>query len=748
MAEPIISADVQHWLRTISQYDSEFKDWERRVKKVIDRYLDRKSVQRKAAKFNILWSNVQTLVPACFSRVPKASVSRRFKDNDPVGRVAAMLLERALQFEIEHYGDFKQAMKTCVQDRFLGGRATTWIRYEPHTATEPGQPDDGLEITEDADEAPNEVLEYECAPVDYVHWRDFGHTVSRTWEEVTAVWRKVYMGRQALIERFGEEVGSKIPLDTKPEDLKRLGNLDGPQDDALAMIYEIWDKASGQAVWLSRSLGEFVDRQPDPLGLQGFWPCPKPLYGTLTSDSLVPVPDLVFYQDQADSCDVLAERISGLVNALKVRGVYDASVPELSRLMSEGSNNDLIPVKNWSAFTEKQGLKGAIDLVDLTPFANALSVCYEAFKEQISQVYQLTGIADIIRGDTDPNETLGAQQIKGQFATLRIRDSQAAVSEFATEILRIKAQLICSKFTPQTIVQIGAADQFGPADQQLVPQALALLKSANERTFRIEVEADSLVQLDENMEKQQRVEFLGAIGSYVEKASQLLQMSPESAPLLVQLLKFGVTAFKVGKSIEGDIDQALDQLREQAKVPRQPPPDPEMVKAQGQMQLEQAKIQGAGQLKQMELQYTDQQQQREVQRDMQLEQWKQQMQAAEVQRQNEIEAQREGLQAQHTAMLKEQELRHAGQLAQLQDEFNRWKTIQDNETKIVVAQIGAAAKAVAPGETPAEDTSEPQVDLIDTIKQALAEAFSSRPDYEVVRGLDGRAMGLKVSRMQ
>ena len=760
MAIKTVEPEVQRWLTTISQYEAEFKDWERRSKRVIDRYLDRKSHQRKAAKFNVLWSNVQTLVPACFSRIPKASVSRRFKDNDPVGRVASLLLERALQFEIEHYADYRQSLTSCVQDRFLGGRGTTWVRYEPHTRD--AGPDDGLQVTEDTDEAPGEVLEYECTPVDYVHWRDFGHSVARTWEEVTAVWRKVYMTKAAVTERFGEEWADKVAYDVKPEDLKRFGNSDGgPVDTSMALVYEIWDKASGEAMWLSKSLGEFLDKRPDPLGLQDFWPCPKPLYGTLTSDSLVPTPDLVFYQDQADACDTLAERITGLITAMQVKGVYDAAVPELRRLFTEGMNNDLIPVNNWAAFAEKQGLKGAIDIVDLTPIFNALTAAYQAFKEQISQIYQITGIADIIRGDTDARETLGAQELKGQFATLRIRDSQKDVAYFATDILRIKAQLICGKFQPETIAELGAADQLSEADQMLLPQAMALLKSANARTFRIEVEADSLVALDENMEKQQRMEFLAAVSGYMEKVVQAVQVAPQAAPLMAQMLKFGVTGFKVGKTLEGAIDQAIDQLQEGAKNPPPKPPDPEQIKGQVAMAIEdkraqtkaqeaQIGAQTAVQTRQLELQFEDQKEQRQAERDMQVEQWKQQMQAAEAERTQALEMQKHELEISHTAALEEQRRVHEAEKLQMQLEFDRWKVIQDNETKIVVAQIAAGAKAEAAEGAEGEEAKEPAEpegpDMGEVIAQAiegLKEAFANRRPYEVIRGPDGRAVRLQ-----
>jgi len=222
----------QDWYNCIAQYERTFKEWEGRADKIVKRYRDdQRSRNNPNSRFNILWSNVQTITPAVFARLPRPDVSRRFRDNDPIGRVASMMLERALEYEIEHYGDYASAMKQCVQDRLLGGRGTSWVRYEPHIVGEAGDeadgaPDDGYQITEDIDEAETEGgihrenqerIEYECAPVDYVHWRDFGLTVARTWEEVTAVWRKVYMGRPALVERFGEELGGKIPLDTKPD---------------------------------------------------------------------------------------------------------------------------------------------------------------------------------------------------------------------------------------------------------------------------------------------------------------------------------------------------------------------------------------------------------------------------------------------------------------------------------------------------------------------------------------------------
>ncbi len=128
----ILQPELEKYLRIIGQYDNEFAKWQARTKKIVKRYRDDSRGQggNEAARFNILWSNVQTLTPAVYAKLPKADISRRFGDNDPVGRVASQLLERAIDFEIEHYPDFRSTMKYDVEDRFLGGRGTAWVRYE------------------------------------------------------------------------------------------------------------------------------------------------------------------------------------------------------------------------------------------------------------------------------------------------------------------------------------------------------------------------------------------------------------------------------------------------------------------------------------------------------------------------------------------------------------------------------------------------------------------------------------------
>ena len=668
-----VNKTYEDWYKVIMGYERTYKRWEARVDRIIKKYKDDSRYDRNPnARFNILWSNVQTIQPAIFARLPRPDVSRRFRDNDPIGRVASMMLERALEFELEHYGDYKSAMNNAVLDRLLGGRGQAWIRYEPHFTAPEGEPDDGFGVTEDSDEAETseakeienpDQIEYECAPIDYVHWRDFGHSVGRTWEEVTSVWRKVYMSRPALVERFGEEMGYQIPLDTKPEDLKQSYK----SDDGLyeALIYEIWDKETGKVFWISKSLGKILDERDDPLELEGFFPCPKPLYATLTTDSLEPIPDFVIYQDQARELDTLCDRIDGLINALKVRGVYDASSSELQRLFSEGENNTLIPVHNWMAFAEKQGMKGAIDLVDITPFATALMSCYQAMEQVKGQIYELMGIADIQRGQTDPNETLGAQIIKSNNAAGRLKTMQHSVVDFATKLLSFKAQVICNFFTDETLLQISGAQQLSPQDQALVPQAIALLRNEAAKNFRIEVTSDSMIYQDEQQEKADRTAFLAAVGGFFQQAVPMVQQVPELAPMAAEMLKFAVTSFKAGKQLEGIIDETADKLRNQAQMNegKPKPPPLEIQKVQMQTQADMQKLQFQAQLEQQKMQL-----------DMQLEKAKQEYQAQENQLKFQLEEQR-------NAMDREMELKVA-----------QMKMLTERNTQVLLAHINNGAK--------------------------------------------------------
>lgn len=594
----------QFWTAEIQSAGKEFEKWEERAHKIVRRYRDdRDAVDSRIRKFNILWSNVQVMKPALYGRMPKPEVSRRFRDADPVGRTAALMLERCLEFEVEQYPDFQRTMRCAVEDRLLPGRGVAWIRYEPHFVgddqtqeiTQVTTPEQPGTITDDE----RNQLEYECAPTDYVHWKDFLHEPARTWEEVSWVARRVYMDVDEGTKRFGD-IFALVPMQS--EDTKRDVETPKHAKKKKGEVWEIWDKTKKQVVWVAKGFDRELDVRPDPLGLEQFFPCPMPLYATVTTGSLVPVPDYCEYQDQAEELDILTARISRLTKAVKVVGVYNAEFIALKRMLQEGVDNELIPVDTWAAFAEKRGLAGAVEFLPMKEVIETLVRLYEAREQAKQIIYETIGISDILRGQSDAGETLGAQQLKAQFGTMRLRQSQEDVARFATDLLRMKAHVICKFFSDETILKMSGVEF--TLDKDLAIQALQLLRGGPLKDFRIEVSADTLAQIDDDKDKAERMELIAATGEYFKNALPLVQSFPQAGALVGELLMFGIRGFKVGKAVEAAFERAMAQIGQALQQQKGPDPveqmklEAEKVKAQG----EQMRMQGEAQILPLKIQ--------------------------------------------------------------------------------------------------------------------------------------------------
>jgi hypothetical protein len=466
-----------------------FDNWQTRAKRIIKRYrAERGDVSENAddlqgSQFNILWSNVQTLMPALLAKVPKPVVERRYLDRDDVGRTASVILERCLTYELDD-GNFLSALKKTVLDRLLPGRGVAWVRYEPKFTPMTGKTQDvsggpqtpSPGVQEATSDAPQEQVANESVVVDYIDWRDFMTSPARTWEEVWWVDKRVYMTRDELVKRFGEK-GKKVTLDWSPIQSSAPGQIsDGSDKQKRGKVHETWNKQDRRVYWWAESYkDELLDEKDDPLGLEGFWPTPKPLFATLTNDSLIPVPDYIEYEDQARELDDLTTRIDALVKTIKACGVYDASVPELKRLFEEGFENELVPCDNMAEFSSKAGASGMghIWMLPIKDMAATLIQLYDA-RERVKQVlYEVTGISDIVRGSASSGgaKTATEQRIKGQFASMRLNDMQAEVARFARDVLRIMGEIIAEHFDPMTMFEISGFEQY--AKEQWPPEVVS-----------------------------------------------------------------------------------------------------------------------------------------------------------------------------------------------------------------------------------------------------------------------------------
>lgn len=621
--KPSALPPVDLWAGEIVAAEEALKKFHERARVVTRKYLDERELLTRSSRwFNIFRANVEIIESALYAQLPKPSVSRKFTDyNDEVGRVAALIIERAITQDLDSPADtFDATMRHCVQDRLVPGLATAWLRLETTTeaaasiAPTPGN---------DADYAsPLLQIAQQKVCVDYIFWSDFLWSPCRVWEERRWVARKAYMDRESLVARFGEELGNAVPLNYSPTGAGQNTQPSTPVEDVLkkACVYEIWDRTTRKVIWYTRGMPRVLDEQDDPLGLEGFEPCPKPMLANVSTSNTVPRPDYYMLQDQYMELDTINNRISMLVRACKVVGTYDKSAIGISRMLTEGTDNTLIPVDNWAMFAEKGGIKGAIDWLPLEMITTALRELNQAREVIKGQIYELTGIADIVRGASKASETLGAQQIKAQFASIRIKKLQDEVARFAGEIMRIKAEIMVKHFDPQILLVKSNIAATG--NDQWVEPALALLKSAEGFEWRIQITSDTLAQADYAAEKQDRLDFMTSVTGFMAQVGPMLQASPESAPVLVGLLKWTVAGFRGARDIEGMLDQALDGLLKQQKEPAaESAPTDGQLKVQGQMQLAQQSAQLDAQARQQDMQLDQQR----AQMDMQFEQQKQQL---------------------------------------------------------------------------------------------------------------------------
>jgi hypothetical protein len=696
---------AKRWLAEIKMYEGEVRDWSKRNDKIIKRYRNERSSNEAALNSNaargfaMFWANVQTLQPTILANPPKANVTRRFKDDDPVARVASQIAERCLDFFIDQEG-YYDTLKCARDDYLLVAQGTIWARYVPRFSEirvplqvsdnpsqyqdEDGNKYDKGDIQEDEQGAytmDRDLDSEECCQ-DYVNWKDFLRTPgARTWAEVTWVGRRAYMDRDALIDRFGPEKGKAVTLDHEPPK-GEWGDKEEKQFFKKGTIYEIWDKASRCVYWVAKnsSMPGLLDKRDDPLKINGFFPCPKPMLGTVTTDKFQPVPDFLMYQDQAQEMDVLTQRIYKLIESIKVKGLFAANIPEFQKLLEDADELDMTPVDQSILAMIGGDMSKSVWFWPIDIMVAALNELITARNVVKQDAYEITGLSDIIRGATDPNETLGAQELKVQSGSIRVRDRQQEMARFIRDGLRIAFDIIFNQFSVDTIKEmcdfanIKEANQPYEPDKPMmghnggpslempaqgmpsgapgVPQApmgqpapmpggptpmpgmlpgvpqgipmqpqlppppmvgdlaIALLQDRAKRQFRIDIETDSTIEIDQNAEKAARSEFVTAVGGFIEQASPVLAQAPEFIPMFGEMLLFAVRGFKAGDQLENVIEKTMESLKKRAEQQAaNPQPNPDQVVAQEktkqiqlQGQIAQQKAQAEGQRDQVELQ--------------------------------------------------------------------------------------------------------------------------------------------------
>lgn len=620
----------KRWEKEMEAADQFLKRFRDQGDKCLKKYTDERGAQAGSPRhgethLNIYWRNTQVMRALLYGKTPSVEVTRKFGDpTDGVARLASEIQERALNCDIERDGEdgYSTVMGEALDDRLHVGLGQARVRYVVEQEEQPGRDailgEDGEELAPAVPSVPKKRSE--DVEVLFIHWRDFAYSPCRIWGENRWVGFRNEMTRKGLNERFlaslmeltgKDEASCRLLIETIPLSAKKANaqgdtpmssdEVDGRARDPWqrAEVWEIWDKESRRVFWWVRGFEVVLDMKPDPLELRSFFPCPRPMMANVTNSSLLAKADYMMLEDLYGEIDSVSRRITLLQRVIRAAGVYDETAGDIAiaRLVNEGGNNEMVPIKNWGRWVEKGGAKGQIDWLPLDIIVNALAQLRDYRTELMSQADQISGMSDIMRGEASAQAATATEQgIKAKFASVRMGALQDEFARFCSDIQRLKGEVMSKHFDARTYIEkSNLMNSFDGQNPQEVLAAIQLLKSQY-ADYRIEVKPDQVAMQDFAQLKAERSEVIQGIAQFISSAAPLAQMLPGSAGFLGELLKWFISGLRGARSIEGELDKAIAQLeaaqKQAALMPRPPaPPDPKLQAAQLKLVGDQQKAQ-------------------------------------------------------------------------------------------------------------------------------------------------------------
>lgn len=595
-----------------------------------------------AITYPLFWSTIKVLHGRIYSQPPKPDVRKRYADSsatqpsvgtggqvggspagspipgpNPSAQPGAMgsqpgagqappvddnklaqCLERALSYTIDTTS-FDADGHMAVNDLLVTALGVGKIEMATETESKPiinpvtqqpvmldedtGQPFDPTIHTGNPIPAMQDVITHQECNLKHFSFSQFHWEPQQHWSNVSWVAFDHWMTKEEIEDQFdvdfeaasGSQDGGSDPGEKKPQATKYKTQY---------RVSEIWDKGEKQRLFLCEdySQGLLQDPEDDPLGLQDFFPCPKPMMLNVRGDDLVPQPDYTYCEALFNYCNNLSNRIAVLTKQIKNIGFYDAGFPELMQLtnITDGS---LIPVANLGARIAalgqigKSGYDALVAAQDNTGKVDVVKALMELGDLAKARIWEIYGVADIQRGDTNPDETATAQNIKAEWANIRVGERIRIVALFFRDVFRIMAEIMAEKFQPEILEQMTGL--------KLTPQEIEVLRSDYGRCYVIDVESDSTIVQDEFAQKQQRIEFLNTVTGYIEKILPAIQQNMLPADLAKELLLFAINTFKDGRQLEQSINQLPGTMQQLASQQQQ------LVQAQQGTKILQTQIQ-------------------------------------------------------------------------------------------------------------------------------------------------------------
>lgn len=421
-------------------------------------------------KTALIHANVEVLKPLIYSDTPQPVVRRRFNGDfktdqtdlmatEAVNRIASYLLDTE---------DFDGAMIGARDDRLIAGRGEATVVYS-------------ASFVDVADPVTGQMVKKktkERVMPRHREWRTVLMCPNMSWEDLPWLAVEHSLTRAKIEKRFGKEKADKMHFNkpglantTKPaEDDDRLNSgvasiAPMNETNALAIspfdtapVMEIWDRESRKVIWWSSCYSaDILDEIDDPLKLDDFYPMPRPLLATTKGRRLTPRPDIRYYEQRAEECEIATKKMREILNVIAVAGLVPASATQEFKELFSGKSQ-LIPVSSWVGLLQKGNITELIQWLPLAPMVAALQALDQIRMRARDAMFEASGVSDVMRAATDPNETLGAQEMKGRFSGMRLSDQQRRMALFALDTLRIMIDVATGLFSTETIAQICGMD--------------------------------------------------------------------------------------------------------------------------------------------------------------------------------------------------------------------------------------------------------------------------------------------------
>jgi len=584
------------WKANIHRAVQAQKKWVKEADSIMKIYRNENDGAKSSPLFNILAANTDTLKPAVYNSTPKADIRRRFRKDDPVGKAISEILQNVIEYENDVL-NFDDTINMVILDTLLPGRGVAIVEYEPvitRQLDEAGNEipiydeDEGDDYDEAGDLIPAEPVQTldnigqpmfmeevstESTPTKHIQYQDFIHGTGQEWKDIDWIGIRYHMTKKECKEMFPETYENIQSYSNIDDDLQS-SDRDMNAKMKTAEVWKIWDKVKRQVCFINDSSMIPLKTEEDPLGLEGFYPCPKPLMFKKDQTSLNPIPPYRMYKEQAEELNRVISKRNAIIAALKVRGVYDASLgTDVPKMLNSG-NMELIPIRNKQQIEAAGGIGNAIWFMPIADLANTLNQLYEAEARIKNTIYEITGLADIMRGATTPgSQTATEQRIKSQWGSLRIQDLQRDIQRLAKDIFKIKSEIMAEHYQPQTLIQISGV-QIPPEAAQPILQTL---RDDKLRAYKIDIETDSTIQETIDRDMQGMSEVLGGIAELFNSLGPVVQAGAMPIEALQQLALGFIRKARLGRDVE-------DYFAEQGMM--QQPEDPEAVQQAEQMQAD------------------------------------------------------------------------------------------------------------------------------------------------------------------